>query len=110
MVIPTLVSKEQWNRYIQVANLTQEVCHLPARTPIAVLHAVEPEDSPQEDITFTAGVRELIISREPQAAQPPQPASISCPDFNGAADQQERLQQLLNKHATAFIKGNSDLG
>ena len=110
MVIPTLVSKDHSSRYIRVANLTQEDCHLPARTPIAVLHAVEPEDSHQDDIAFTAGVRELIISREPRAAQSPQPASISCPDFDGTADQRERLQQLLNKHATAFTKDDSDFG
>ena len=55
-------------------------------------------------------MRELIISGRPQAAQPPQPASISCPDFDGTADQRECLQQLLNKHATAFTKDDSDLG
>ena len=77
---------------------------------MAVLHAVEPEDSHQEDITFTAGVRELIISREPRAAQPPQPPSISCPDFDGTAEERERLQQLLNSHATVFTKDDSDLG
>ena len=109
MVTPTLVSKEHSSRYIRVANLTQEDCHLPARTPI-VLHAVESENSHQEDITFTAGVRELIISREPRAVQPPQPASISSSDFDGTADQRERLQQLLNKHATTFTKDDSDLG
>ena len=110
MVIPTLVSKDHSRRYIRVANLTQEDSHLPARTPIAVLHAVEPEEGHQQDITFTAGVKELVISKRPRAAQPPQPTSIPCPDFGGTADQRKRLQQLLDKHATAFTKDDSDLG
>ena len=53
---------DPYSRFVRVANLSDEDVLLPARTPVAVLQAIDSVDS--TDIQFTVGVNELVVSRE----------------------------------------------
>ncbi|MCB4766875.1 MAG: hypothetical protein LGB66_06795, partial [Sulfurovum sp.] len=61
-MVPTLISSDPYSRFVRVANLSDEDVLLPARTPVAVLQAIDSVDS--TDIQFTVGVNELVVSRE----------------------------------------------
>ena len=110
MVIPTLVSRDPVNRLIRVANLSTEDCFLPARTPVALLHAVEGIDS-DEGVYFQAQANELVVSMEPLSATPvAPPPHLTYPSFDGTSSQRQQLQEMLNRRAEGFIKDSSDLG
>ena len=110
LMVPTLISSDPHSRLVRVANLSDEDVLLPARTPVAVLQAIDSVDS--TDIQFTVGVSELVVSRETVCCSADSaPADhVPCPDFDGTSSQRKRLQELLTKHAAGFIKDKQDLG
>ena len=110
LMVPTLISSNPYSRFVRVANLSDEDVLLPARTPVAVLQAIDSVDS--TDIQFTDGVSELVVSREAvcRSADSAPADHVPCPDFDGTSSQRKRLQELLTKHAAAFIKDKQDLG
>ena len=109
-MVPTLISSDPYSRFVRVANLSDEDVLLPARTPVAVLQAIDSVDS--TDIQFTVGVNELVVSRETvwRSADSAPADHVPCPDFDGTSSQRKRLQELLTKHAAGFIKDKQDLG
>ena len=110
LMVPTLISSDPYSRFVRVANLSDEDVLLPARTPVAVLQAIDSVDS--TDIQFTVGVNELVVSRETvcRSADSAPADHVPCPDFDGTSSQRKRLQELLTKHAAGFIKDKQDLG
>ena len=61
-LVPTLASSDPYHRFIRIANKSAEDVLLPARTSVALFQAVDNVDS--TDMQFTAGVNELVVSRE----------------------------------------------
>ena len=110
LMVPTLISSDPYSRFVRVANLSDEDVLLSARTPVAVLQAIDSVDS--TDIQFTVGVNELVVSRETvcRSADSAPADHVLCPDFDGTSSQRKRLQELLTKHAAGFIKDKQDLG
>ena len=104
LMVPTLISSDPYSRFVRVANLSDEDVLLPARTPVAVLQAIDSVDS--TDIQFTVGVSELVVSRETvcRSADSAPADHVPCPDYDGTSSQRKRLQELLTKHAAGFIK------
>ena len=63
---------------------------LPAKTPVAVLQAIESVDS--TDIQFTVAVNELVVSRETacRSADSAPADHVPCPDFDGTSSQRNQ--------------------
>ncbi|KAK7103788.1 hypothetical protein V1264_018620 [Littorina saxatilis] len=112
LTVPTLVAGDPSCRFIRIANLSPEDKTLPARTPIATLHATDTVES-QSDVTYSATVNELVISTQRLSSgdtKTPAPAPFHLPDFDGTSSQKQRLEELLSKRADAFQTTPADLG
>jgi hypothetical protein len=109
LLIPTLVDKNGREQYVRFANVTDEPVSLPAKTPIATLHAVEGIERAQSaKVECVCSCNSVVVSVEDSPAVSTD--TIQCPDFEGTEEQKAKLSAVLNTYAHAFQKDENDTG
>jgi transposase InsO family protein len=107
LLVPTIVSDDPANRYVRVANLTNEDVLLAAKTPLAVYETAEVLTN--DSIKFQAENHQLIVIQEAVTKTPEH--HIRCPDIDGDDTQKKRLEELLNKYGHGFtLEEEDDVG
>ncbi|KAK7468169.1 hypothetical protein BaRGS_00036582, partial [Batillaria attramentaria] len=105
LLIPTLVSDQPSQRYVRLVNITSEDCILPARTPVAQLHAASCFEG--QDIQVRANCSQLTVDIERVSTDPAAPGTVPCPDFDGDDEDRQQLQQLLDRYAHVFAQDDT---
>ncbi|KAK7500501.1 hypothetical protein BaRGS_00008408, partial [Batillaria attramentaria] len=105
LLIPTLVSDQPSQRYVRLVNITSEDCILPARTPVAQLHAASCFEG--QDIQVRANCSQLTVDIEHVSTDPAAPGTVPCPDFDGDDEDRQQLQQLLDRYAHVFAQDDT---
>nr|KAG5691977.1 hypothetical protein BaRGS_011368 [Batillaria attramentaria] len=105
MLIPTLVSDQPSQRYVRLVNITSKDCILPARTPVAQVHAASCFEG--QDIQVRANCSQLTVNIERVSTDPAAPGTVPCPDFDGDDEDRQQLQQLLDRYAHVFAQDDT---
>ncbi|KAK7478085.1 hypothetical protein BaRGS_00030691, partial [Batillaria attramentaria] len=111
VVVPTLLEGDSKHRFVRMANLSPEDVLLPARTPVAWLHAVDGIEE-DEAVQVTVSCSEVTITPKSAESTPtadvpkvPLPAT-----FDGTHEQRRQLQDLLTRYGHVFSQGDDDMG
>ncbi len=95
---------------VRVANLTNDDLWIQPRTRIGVLHAVSNIESSVEFKRVSVN-EEIVTVRNIESTSIPDVAEDIEHPCNGLSpEQQEKLDTLLNKHASVFSKSDDDIG
>nr|KAG5706518.1 hypothetical protein BaRGS_028689 [Batillaria attramentaria] len=111
VVVPTLLEGDNKHRFVRMANMSPEDVLLPARTPVAWLHAVDGIEE-DEAVQVTVSCSEVTITPKSAESTPtadvpkvPLPAT-----FDGTHEQRRQLQDLLTRYGHVFSQGDDDMG
>nr|KAG5691974.1 hypothetical protein BaRGS_011365 [Batillaria attramentaria] len=103
LLIPTLVSDQPSQRYVRLVNITSKDCILPARTPVAQVHAASCFEG--QDIQVRANCSQLTVNIERVSTDPAAPDNVPVSQpYRAIAPTQlqevkEHLQGLLQSGA-----------
>ncbi|CAB4027585.1 Hypothetical predicted protein [Paramuricea clavata] len=95
---------------VRVANLTNDDLWIQPRTRIGVLHAVSNIESGVEFKRVSVNEEMVTVQDSENTSIPDVVDNTECPCNGLSPEQQEKLDALLNKHASVFSKSDDDIG
>ena len=95
---------------VRVANLTNDDLWIQPRTRIGVLHAVSNIESGVEFKGVSVNEEMVTVQDSVNTSIPDVVENTECPCNGLSPEQQEKLDALLNKHASVFSKSDDDIG
>ena len=116
LVIPTALNEKSGHRMVRVMNVTEHDVVLKRRHPVAILEEVQEIQEPSGP-RVQIRANSLIIADASEAQQqktdkPDKERSdkYALPKSNGTASQQQRMAEVIQNRAEAFMKNEEDLG
>jgi hypothetical protein len=95
---------------VRVSNLTNDDLWIQPRTRIGVLHAVSNIESGVEFKRASVNEEMVTVQDSENTSIPDVVENTECPCNGLSPEQQEKLDALLNKHASVFSKSDDDIG
>ena len=115
LIVNTVMKPIAGQMYVRVLNFKEDDVWLQPRTRIGVLHVADHIENPTRKVEVSRiSVDKAEVTLSTSTSRKELPKTGKCPveliDVNCTPEEKERLQQLLLKHADAFIQDGDDLG
>lgn len=111
ILVPTLVNGSG-SAYVRIANLTENEVVLPAKAPVAALHAVSSTEGESDSIQLEISKEEVCVRRQAAQESPSTPLNLEekLQLFNGTEEQKQRVLEVLNRYPSVIPKDSKDVG